>query len=108
MEGNLGILLILGRPFLKDAKARIDVRARKIHLCIMVKKIMFRFQIKEEQMYLNHQDHEGNGLWAEPWLQSDDPSPTPLKSRKNKKVWRVKKTLSSSTSSPGTDEWTSS
>jgi hypothetical protein len=28
MEGDLGILLILGRPFLRDAKAKIDVRAR--------------------------------------------------------------------------------
>jgi hypothetical protein len=36
-----------------------------------------------------------------------DPSPTPPKSRKNKKVWRVKKTSPSSMSSLGTDEWIS-
>jgi hypothetical protein len=72
--------------------------------------MMFRFQTKEEQMYLIHQDHEGNGLWAEPWIQSDDPSATPPKSKKKKKkkkVWRVNRTSPSSTSSPGTNEWTS-
>jgi len=29
MDGDLGILLILGCPFLKDANARIDVGERK-------------------------------------------------------------------------------
>jgi hypothetical protein len=108
MEGDLGISLILRRPFLRDATARIDVGARKIHLRIMGKKMMFRFQTKKEQMYLIHQDHEGNRLWADPWLQSDDPSPMLPKSRKKMKVWRKKKMSPSSTSSPGTDEWTSS
>jgi hypothetical protein len=108
MEEDLGISLILGRPFLRDVRARIDVRTEKIHLCIMGNNMVFRFQTKEEQTYIIHQDHEGNGLWEEPWLQSNDPSPTPPKSRKNKKVWLVKKTSPSSTSSPGTDEWTSS
>jgi hypothetical protein len=108
MEGDLGMSLILRRPFLRNSRAKIDVGARKIYLRIMGKKMMFRFQNKEEQIYLIHQDHEGNGLWAEPWLQSDDPSPTPPKSRKDKKVWRKKKTSLSSTSSPGTNKWTSS
>jgi hypothetical protein len=66
MEGDLGISLILGQPFLRDAKAKINVGAGKIHLRIMGKKMMFRFQTKEGQTYLIHQDHEGNGLWAEP------------------------------------------
>jgi hypothetical protein len=43
MEGDLGISLILGQPFLSDAKAKIDVGAGKIHLRIMGKKMMFRF-----------------------------------------------------------------
>ena len=37
MEGNLGISLILGLPFLRDAKARIDVRTGKISFLIMGK-----------------------------------------------------------------------
>ena len=35
MKGDLGIPLILGRPFLKDTNTRIDVGAGKISLCIM-------------------------------------------------------------------------
>jgi hypothetical protein len=110
MEGDLGISLILGRPFQTDANAKIDVGDGKIHLRIMGNKMMFRFQTKEGQTYLIHQDHEGNGLWVEPWLPSDDPTPAPPKSKKKKKrkVWRVKKTSLSSTSSPGMDDWTSS
>jgi hypothetical protein len=73
MEGDLGILLILGQPFLRDAKARIDVGARKISLRIMGWNMMFRFQPMEEQFYLIHQDDEGQGLWAERWLSSKDP-----------------------------------
>jgi hypothetical protein len=91
MEGDLGISLILGRPFIRDAQTRIDVGAGKVHLRIMGKKMMFRFQTKEEHMYLIHQDHEGNGLWAKPWLQSGDLTPTPPKSKKKKKVWKLKK-----------------
>jgi hypothetical protein len=43
MEGDLGIPLILGRPFLKHTNARIDVGARKISLCIMGKTMKFKF-----------------------------------------------------------------
>ena len=43
MEGNLGIPLILERPFLRDAKARIDVGTGKISLRIMGKAMKFRF-----------------------------------------------------------------
>ena len=35
MEGDLGIPLILGHPFLKDTNARIDVGIGRISLCIM-------------------------------------------------------------------------
>ena len=48
MEGDLGIPLILGRPFLRDANARIDVGAGKISLRIMGRTMKFRFQNKKE------------------------------------------------------------
>jgi hypothetical protein len=65
VEGDLGIPLILGRPFLRDTNARIDVGARKISLCIMGKTMRFKFQNKRE-LFLIHEDSEKQGLWAEP------------------------------------------
>ena len=65
MEGDLGILFILGRPFLRDAKARIDVGTGKISLRIMGKTMKFRFQNKKE-LFLIHEDSEKQGLWVEP------------------------------------------
>jgi len=65
MERDLGIPLILGRPFLKDANARIDVRAGKVSLRIMGKTMKFKFQNKRE-LFLIHEDSEKQGLWAEP------------------------------------------
>ena len=44
MEGDLGIPLILGRPFLKDTNARIDVGTGRISLRIMGKTMKFEFQ----------------------------------------------------------------
>ena len=64
MEGDLGIPLILGWPFLRDAKARIDVGMEKISLRIMGKNMEFRFQNKKE-LFLIHEDSERQGLWAE-------------------------------------------
>ena len=46
MEGDLGISLIIGRPFLRDARAIIDVGTGKISLLIMGKNMKFRFQNK--------------------------------------------------------------
>ena len=43
MEGDLGIPLILGRPFLRDSNARIDVGAGKVSLRIMGKTMKFKF-----------------------------------------------------------------
>ena len=65
MEGDLGIPLILGRRFLRDANARIDVGAGKISLRIMGKIMKFRFQNKKE-LFLIHEDSEREGLSAEP------------------------------------------
>jgi hypothetical protein len=44
--------LILGRPFLRDVNAKIDVRAGKIQFCIGQRNMTFKFQAKEEQCYL--------------------------------------------------------
>ena len=53
MKGDLGIPLILGCPFLKDANVRIDVGAEKISLRIMGKTMKFKFQNKRE-LFLIH------------------------------------------------------
>ena len=47
LEGDLGIPLILGRPFLKDTNARIDVGTGRISLRIMGKTMKFKFQNKK-------------------------------------------------------------
>ena len=65
MEGDLGIMLILGRPFLKDANARIDVGRGRISLRIMGKTMKFKFQNKKE-VFLIHENSEKQWLWAEP------------------------------------------
>ena len=57
MEGYLGIPLILGRPFLKDTNARIDVGIERISLRIMGKTMKFMFQNKTE-VFLIHEDSE--------------------------------------------------
>jgi hypothetical protein len=54
------ILLILGRPFLRDANARIDVGAGKIQFRIGRRNMTFKFQAKEEHCYLV-QDEEARG-----------------------------------------------
>ena len=76
MEGDLGILLILGRPFLKDTNARIDVGTGRISLRIMGNTMKFKFQNKRE-VFLIHEDCKKQGLWAEPgWDDQDYHSPS--------------------------------
>ena len=71
MEGDIGIPLILGRPFLRDVNARIDVRAEKISFRIMGRTMKFMFQNKKE-LFLIHEYSEREGLWAEPdWEEWD-------------------------------------
>ena len=65
MEGDLGISLILGRPFLRDARAIIDVGTGKISLIIMGKNMKFRFQNKRQELFLIHEDDKREGLHAE-------------------------------------------
>ena len=64
MEGDLGIPLILGRPFLKDTNARIDVGTGRISLRIMGKTMKFKIQNKME-LFLIHEDSERQGLWVD-------------------------------------------
>ena len=64
MKRDLEIPLILGRPFLKDTNARIDVETGRISLRIMGKTMKFKFQNKE--VFLIHEDSEKQRLWAEP------------------------------------------
>ena len=52
MEGDLGLDLILGRPFLKDVKARIDVWAGEIQFRIGFDNIFFKFLHREEQRFV--------------------------------------------------------
>jgi hypothetical protein len=58
------ILFILGRPFLRDDNARIDVGAGKIHFRIWRRNMTFKFQANEEQCYLV-QDEEAR-RWKGP------------------------------------------
>ena len=66
MEGDLGISLILGRPFLRDARAIIDIGTGKISFIIMGKNMKFRFQNKKQELFLIHEDDKREGLHAEP------------------------------------------
>ena len=65
MEGDLRVPLILGRPFLRNTNARIDVGTGKISLRIMGKIMKFKFQNKRE-LFLIHEDSERRGLWQNP------------------------------------------
>ena len=53
IEGDLGIELILGRPFLRAARARIDVGKGGIRFRIGKEDMFFRFKQREEQRILN-------------------------------------------------------
>ena len=44
MEGDLGVDLVLRRPFLRSAKARIDVGRGEIHFRVRKKDMFFRFK----------------------------------------------------------------
>ena len=48
IEGDLGVELILGRPFLRAARARIDVKRGEICFHVGKEDIFFRFKHREE------------------------------------------------------------
>ena len=48
IEGDLRIELILGRPFLRSARARIDVGRGEIRFCVRKENMFFRFKQRED------------------------------------------------------------
>jgi len=105
IEGDLGIELILGRPFLRAARARIDVGRGEICFHVGKEDMFFRFKQREEQRILNQQDDEGQALWDAPESPPSRPTTTRSKKRCAKKVWR-KVASSSLSNSPGrTEQW---
>ena len=98
IEGNLGIELILGRPFLRAARARIDIGRGEIRFRIGKEDMFFRFKHREEQRFLIYQDSEGQALWGEPLPQSEHQPTAPTWKKKMKKVWRKVESVSLSTS----------
>ena len=105
MEGDLRVDLVLGRPFLRSAKARIDVGKWEIRFCVGREDMIFRFKKREEQRFMIQQDSEGQALWGAPEPQPEQRPSAPKRKKKEKKVWR-KVESSASSSSPGrTGEW---
>jgi len=66
IEGNLGMELILGRPFMRAARARIDVGREEIRFHVGKDNMFFRFKHRDEQRILIQQDSEGHALWGSP------------------------------------------
>ena len=54
MEGDLILHLILGRPFLRAAKERIDVGKGEIRFRVDKEDMFFKFKHREEQRFLIH------------------------------------------------------
>jgi len=103
IEGDLGVQLILGRPFLRAARARIDVGRGEIRLRIRKKSMFFIFKQREEQRILNRQDDKGQAIWDAPESPLPRPRTTRSKKRRAKKMWH-KVASSSSSNSPGRGE----
>ena len=59
IEGEPRIEFILGRPFLRAARARIDVGRGEIRFRVGKEDMFFIFKQREEQCILNQQDDEG-------------------------------------------------
>jgi hypothetical protein len=105
MEGDLGVDLVLGRPFLRFAKARIDVGKGEIRFCVRKKDMFFRFKKREGQRFMIQQDSKGQALWGAPEPQPEHRPSTPKKKKKGKKVWRKDKSSALSSSPRRADEW---
>ena len=105
MEGDLRVDHVLGRPFLKSAKARIDVEKGEIRFRVRREDMFFRFKKREEQRFMIQQNSKGQALWGAPEPQPEQRPSAPKRKKKEKKVWR-KVERSASSSSPGrADEW---
>ena len=97
MEGD-GVDLVLGRPFLRSAKARIDVGKGEIRFRVGREDMFFRFKKREEQRFMIQQGGEGQALWGAPEPQPEHRSSTPKRKKKAKKVWRKVESPASSSS----------
>ena len=105
MEGDLRVDLVLGRPFLRSAKARIDVGKGEIHFRVGQEDIFFRFKKREEQRFMIQQDSEGKALSGAPEPQQEHRPSTPRRKKKAKKVWQKVESSASSSSLGRADEW---
>ena len=105
MEGDLGLDLILGRPFLNSVKARIDVGSGEVQFCIGVDNIFFKFLYRKEQKFAIPQAHDGSPLWGAPEPQPEEPTTTRSKKRRAKKVWCKVASSSSSNSLGRAEQW---
>ena len=52
MEGDLGLHLILGRPFLRAARARIDIEKGEICFRVGKEVMFFSFKNRKEERFL--------------------------------------------------------
>ena len=73
-------------PFLRSAKARIDVGKGEIHFRVGREDMFFRFKKKEEQRFMIQQDSEGKALWGAPEPQPEQQPSAPKIKKKEKKV----------------------
>jgi hypothetical protein len=105
IDSDLGVNLILGQPFLRAAKARIDVGRREIRFHIGKEDMFFRFKHREEQRFLIYQDSEGQALWGEPPPQPEPQLTTSRRKRRQRKVWRKVESAASSNSPGQAKRW---
>ena len=52
IEGDLRVDLVLGRPFLRSAKSRIEVERGEVRFCVGNDDMFFRFKHREKQRFL--------------------------------------------------------
>jgi hypothetical protein len=76
IKGDLGVELILGRPFLRAARARVDIGSGEICFSVRKENMFFKFKHKEEERFLIQQDSEGQALWDAPESQPKEPMTT--------------------------------
>jgi hypothetical protein len=104
MQDDAEMLLILGRSFLSDVKAGINVGNVTIRFRIG-KNLMFRFRITEEQCYSVQGNDEQIGEWVEAQPQLKQTLTAPRKSKKTQKVWWEVQKSHPSTSQEWGEEW---
>jgi len=81
MEGDLGVNLVLGQPFLRSVLARIDVGRGEICFRVGKEDMFFMFKQREEQRFMIQQDSEGQVLWGSTEPQLEEPTTTRSKRR---------------------------